>query len=344
MAPDRALLCDNLRHQLATNALLRPSPLMILHPLEKTEGGLTQVEVRAWQESVRKDSCDAGHWMNPFVADQAPKLSAGEYRADGMHHGGFAVTSCDLRYQGILVTRPAHQAERLCQLIETAGGWPLRFPTLVIEPTHDPAARALLAQHWDLAYCVSPNAVIFAHALADDRQPWLRAERVAAVGAGTARALEALGCPADLVPSGRFESEEVLAMPELSHLDGRRVLIVRGEGGRGLMAETLRQRGARVSIAEVYRRFSPQVDPRPLLARWSSEVDWVTVTSEQILRNLMAILGPAGREPLLATPLVVIAARTAQVARTFGFRDVVLAERASDEAILAALCGRAIPG
>ncbi|EIC23889.1 uroporphyrinogen-III synthase [Thiorhodovibrio frisius] len=250
---------------------------------------------------------------------------------------------CDLQGQGVLVTRPAHQAERLCQLIEAAGGRPLRFPALVIEPTHDPAARALLAEHWDLVYCVSPNAVSFAHAIVADRHPWLRAERVAVVGAGTARELEALGRPADLVPSGRFESEEVLALPELSHLDGQRVLIMRGEGGRGLMAETLRERGARVSIAEVYRRTCPKVDPQPLLARWSTDVDWVTVTSEQILRNLLAILGPTGREQLLATPLVVIAARTAEAARTLGFRDVVLAERASDEAVLAALCCRPLP-
>ncbi|MBK5969311.1 MULTISPECIES: uroporphyrinogen-III synthase [Thiorhodovibrio] len=251
---------------------------------------------------------------------------------------------CNLDRQGVLVTRPAHQAEHLCRLIETAGGRPLSFPTLVIEPTQNPAARALLAEHWDLVYFVSPNAVSFAHGLVDERQPWLRAERVAAVGGGTARALQAAGRPADLVPNGRFESEEVLALPEFSHLDGHRVLIVRGEGGRGLMAESLRERGARVSIAEVYRRTCPQVDPRPLLARWSTDVDWVTVTSEQILRNLLAILGPAGREPLLVTPLVVIAARTAEAARTLGFRDVALAERASDEAILAALCGRAIPG
>lgn len=248
---------------------------------------------------------------------------------------------CDLRGGGVLVTRPAHQAEPLCRLIDRAGGRALRFPTLVIEPSDRPGARALLAEHWDLVYFVSPNAVRFAHGLVDARHPWLRAERIAAVGDGTARALETLGRRADLVPRGRFESEEVLALPELALMGGRRVLIVRGEGGRGLMAETLRRRGARVSIAEVYRRRCPDADPRPLLARWSEDVDWVTVTSEQILRNLLAILGEVGRARLLVTPLVVIAARTADAARTLGFGDIVLAERASDEAILTALCQRA---
>lgn len=245
---------------------------------------------------------------------------------------------CNLRGRGVLVTRPAHQAEGLCRLIESAGGRARRFPTLVIAPIQGERAQALLAEHWDLVYFVSPNAVRCAHALVRGRQPWLHARQVAAVGDGTARALQATGRIADLVPSGRFESEELLALPALARMDEQRVLIVRGEGGRGLMAETLRQRGARVSIAEVYRRSCPEVDPSPLLARWSEQIDWVTVTSEQILRNLMAILGPAGRERLLVTPLVVIAERTADTARRLGFREIVLAERASDEAILAALC------
>ena len=248
------------------------------------------------------------------------------------------MSPCDLHGRGVLVTRPVHQADGLCRLIDAAGGRARRFPALVIEPTHHQSARALLAEDWDLVYFVSPNAVTFAHALADARQPWLHAGCIAAVGGGTARALQAFGRPADLVPSGRFESEEVLALPALARMDGQRVLIVRGEGGRGLMAETLRQRGARVSIAEVYRRGCPEVNPQPLLARWSEEIHCVTVTSEQILRNLLAILGTAGRERLINTPLVVIAERTAETARALGFRDVVLAERASDEAILAALC------
>jgi rod shape-determining protein MreB len=57
-------------HQLATNALLRPSPRMILHPLEKTEGGLTQVEVRAWQElAAGAGARSAAVWIGADLSD-----------------------------------------------------------------------------------------------------------------------------------------------------------------------------------------------------------------------------------------------------------------------------------
>lgn len=250
---------------------------------------------------------------------------------------------CALGGRGVLVTRPAGQAEPLCQLIEAAGGRPIRFPTIAIAPTTHPDAAALLAEAWDLMYFVSPNAVEQALALVPDGT-WPRVSRLAAVGRGTARALAAGGRAPDLVPNERYESEALLAMPELAEPRGHRALIVRGEGGRGLFAETLAARGAEVHFAEVYRRVRPSVDPAPLLARWPDEVDLVMATSDEVLLNLAELLGPAGREQLLQTPLVVIAERTAETARALGFAVVRVAERAEDAAILRALCAQAATG
>ena len=245
-------------------------------------------------------------------------------------------TPADLAGRGVLVTRPAGQAEPLCRLIESAGGRAIRFPTIAIESTHDPEATALLGESWDLMYFVSPNAVEQALALVADAG-WPRVERVAAVGRGTARALAAAGRAPDLVPNERYESEALLEMPELSDMRGRRVLIVRGEGGRALFAQTMTERGAEVRFAEVYRRVRPSVDVAPLLARWHEEVDFVMATSDEVLLNLAELLGQEGRAPLLATPLVVIAERTAQTARDLGFQTIRVAERADDESIVRAL-------
>ncbi len=153
----------------------------------------------------------------------------------------------DLAGRGVLVTRPAAQAEPLCRLIEAAGGRAIRFPTIAIEPAADAGTRARLAEPWDLLYFVSPNAVEQALALVPDGR-WPRVSWVAAVGRGTAKALEAAGRAPDLVPSERYESEALLAMPELADMRGRRVLIVRGEGGRGLFAEAMTARGAEVAV------------------------------------------------------------------------------------------------
>jgi uroporphyrinogen-III synthase len=245
---------------------------------------------------------------------------------------------CDLNGRGVLVTRPAAQAEGLCRLIEAANGRPLAVPGIEIAPAADPREAAdLLSAAWDLMYFVSPNAVAHALALVPDGS-WSRVERIAAVGRATATALAEAGRAPDLVPEQRFDSETLLRMPELAEMQGRRVLIVRGDGGRALLGDTLRARGAEVAYAEVYRRLRPQFDPGPLLANWSDAVALVTATSDEVLLNLVEMLGPDGRAPLLATPLVVVAERTAETARGLGFACVQVAERAEDAAIVRSLC------
>jgi uroporphyrinogen-III synthase len=104
------------------------------------------------------------------------------------------------------------------------------------------------------------------------------------------------------------------------------------------LGDTLRERGAEVCYAEVYRRMRPCVEVTPLLAGWADQVALVTATSDEILLNLVEMVGPAGRSLLVATPLVVVAERTAETARALGFMRMQVAERAEDAAILRALC------
>jgi uroporphyrinogen-III synthase len=250
---------------------------------------------------------------------------------------------CNLSGVGVLVTRPAGQAETLCRLIEEAGGRAIALPAAAIFPVVDQEpARALLAAPWDLMIFVSRNAV-------EQALPLLHSGRlpdgctIAAVGQATARALAAAGREPDLVPGGRFDSEALLAMDALEDVLGFRVLIVRGVGGRATLGETLTERGARVAYAEVYRRVRPQIDPAPLLAQWDRDIQVTTATSDDILQNLLELFTPNGREALVATPLVVVSERTAELARSLGFARIEVAERARDEDILAALCRAARP-
>ncbi len=245
---------------------------------------------------------------------------------------------CDLGGKGVLVTRPAAQAAGLCHLIEQAGGRAIPFPTIEILPSaHPEPARGRLAEPWDLLIFVSRNAV-------EQALPLLPATRLpsgpelAAVGAATAKALAEAGRPPDLVPSAGYDSESLLALPRLADMRGRRVLIVRGEGGRPLLGDTLAARGAEIAYAEVYRRTLPRADTASLLTRWDRDVQLVTATSGEVLDNLCALLGEEGRGLLLATPLAVVSGRTASAAKALGFLRVEIAERATDEDLLAALC------
>lgn len=240
----------------------------------------------------------------------------------------------------VLVTRPAHQAEGLCRLLEEHGAEPIRFPTLSIEPPTDPQpAKAVLARldEFDLAIFISANAI--EQCLQRIDTPLPPGLRLAVVGKASARALEAAGYRVDHQPVDGADSEALLALPALQQITGQRVLIVRGEGGRELLAETLRTRGARVEYAEVYRRTVPTADASALSRRWRTEgIDAVTVTSNQTLQNLHDLLDPAGRECLLRTPLVVVSPRAGELARQLGHTaPITVAAEAGDEAVLEAL-------
>ena len=244
---------------------------------------------------------------------------------------------CHLAAKGVLVTRAEHQASGLADLIQSHGGRAIRFPTLAIGPAPDPVAvKELLRQVWELAIFISPNAVQYAAELLSGES--LRARHIAAVGEATAKALSEAGMPADLMPADRFDSEGLLALPALQQMHEQRVVIVRGEGGRPLLGDSLRTRGAKVGYAEVYRRERPATDPASLLGRWRSEVDIVTATSAEVLDNLVSMLGSPGWVLMRETPLMVISQRLAAHARELGFAQVLTASGADDTTLLAALC------
>lgn len=242
--------------------------------------------------------------------------------------------TCDLAGRGVLVTRPVHQAGILCRCIEECGGRPITFPALEILPPSDPtSATALLTEEWDLVIYASANAARFALELT----PMLPTAQVAAVGRGTARLLEQASILPNLVPE-REESEGLLDLEPLQQLSGRRVLIVRGEGGRTLLRDILRERGAEVAFAEVYRRALPQTDPTELVRRWPKDVQAVTTTSIEVLENLWSMLGPDGRALLRTTPLIMVSERMKGPARRMGIHYPILADGAGESALLAALC------
>ncbi|MFO7641606.1 MAG: uroporphyrinogen-III synthase, partial [Candidatus Competibacteraceae bacterium] len=107
------------------------------------------------------------------------------------------------------------------------------------------------------------------------------------MGAAAARALARHGVGPCLRPNEGFTSEALLALPRFQRVTGQRIVIVRGEGGRDLLATTLAARGGRVVSAKVYRRERPAITPAPLLKRWEKgEIGAVVVTSNESLRNL----------------------------------------------------------
>ena len=225
----------------------------------------------------------------------------------------------------VLVTRPARQAAALARAIRAVGGDAFVFPALAIEavPSSELAASLAQLRDADLVIFVSPNAAQFGMAAIRSDGGLPAAARVFAVGPGTARALQEQGVSGVITPDGQ-DSEALLALPQLQAVAGKRAVIVRGVGGRALLAESLAARGAQVHFMECYRRVRPRADAAPLLARWQAGgIDAVTVTSAETLDNLAALLGEAGMPLLLHTPLFAPHEKIADAARRFGLAQVV---------------------
>lgn len=179
----------------------------------------------------------------------------------------------------VLVTRPQPQADEWVASLQALGLQAVALPLLGIAP---PAYPAPVRAAWAglvaavpsrvparlpaVVMFVSPSAVERFFALKPAGLAWPVAVIAAGTGPGTARALLAAGVPAAAVVTppdggGRFDSEALWAvLRSRVHWAGSAVLIVRGEGGRDWLADTLRQQGAAVHFVEAYRRTVPVLD------------------------------------------------------------------------------------
>lgn len=252
-------------------------------------------------------------------------------------------TSLPLRGRGVLLTRPAAQAAALTARLEALGAQVHCFPLIEILPLAQPQILRALAgrlAEFDLAFFVSGNAV--AHALGElPRALWPAALRVATVGPGTARALHEAGFDEVLVPIERFDSEAVLELPAFAPaaVSGKRVLVLRGDGGRELLADTLRQRGARVEQVACYRRAPPAGDPAILLDIASQgRLHALSLTSSEGADNLAVLLGERTQPFLARLPVFVPHERIGERAARLGASQVVRTA-AGDEALIEALVG-----
>lgn len=231
---------------------------------------------------------------------------------------------------GVLVTRPAAQAPALAADIEAAGGQALLFPVLVIEPV--PLATEPPDADWYIF--ISPNAVKHGWPLVAAQAA--KAQR-AAVGPGTAQALTDLGYPAHVHPT-TGNSENLLNESALQTMAEQRVVIVRGDGGRDLLADTLKQRGAQVSYLEVYRRALSSESTAELNAAWrEGRLQAVSLMSTGTLEGLYHLLDEQGRKYLANSQLVGTSPRMLKLSRDLGLPLPLLTDGVDNKAMVAAL-------
>ena len=262
------------------------------------------------------------------------------------HLGGAtkAHTGGPLSAVNLLITRPVMPASRTATRVAALGATPLIFPTIIIEPTADSAPlKAALAKigGYYAALFVSPSAAEMALAPMSATPFKLPASlHVFAPGPGTAEELSRLGVERVEMPESSFDSEGLLALPSLqaSAVNGKRIVIFRGNDGRELLREELVKRGATVDAITAYHRREPSTLPDGLLELLhNGKVNAISAMSSDAITNLVPLIPAAEREKILF-PIAVYAShsRIVERARALGFRNVIETQ-AGDAGLITAL-------
>ncbi len=249
-----------------------------------------------------------------------------------------------------VVTRPAGEAQRWVSALQRQGWEALALPLIEIAPAADPLplrqARARLADYDALMFVSAPAVTQFFA-----EQPWPPATqadagdttaagqggrpRCWAPGPATARALLAVGVPADRIDqpdadADQYDSESLWHVVDPQVVSGHRLLIVRGQteaaaavaspqgNGRDWLANQCRAQGGSVDWCVAYRRRAPAWTAQQReLARAASRDGsvWLLSSSEAIdyLRDLLPEADWSQSRALATHP------RIAQAAARLGF-------------------------
>ncbi|OGT23890.1 MAG: hypothetical protein A3I12_07120 [Gammaproteobacteria bacterium RIFCSPLOWO2_02_FULL_38_11] len=241
----------------------------------------------------------------------------------------------------ILITRPEPFATQLAQAMYAAGFDTILCPMLeIVEPRKMTSLEKLFQDlnFFDFAIFISPTAVL--KTFSKLKKPWPTHIKVFAIGQGTAKALMSQGISKVIFPTS-FCSESLLAMEELKNVKNKKIIIFRGKGGRPLLGNALEAQEACVSHAVVYERKMPAILREKQLKLWKeARIDAIVVSSQEALENMISLVGEKEKCWLQQQCFLVTSLKTQAYAHHQGFKTVLLARDASDQAIIDVLFRR----
>ncbi len=242
----------------------------------------------------------------------------------------------------VLVTRPAHLAEKLATQIKRLGFIPELLPVVTFKPSPHQAilkeAISILNQS-DIALFVSATAVQYGMKAILDYWPAPPDILYAAIGPATEQALQSYAVKKTIYPlAPPYESESLLAVPALQNVRGKNCVFFRGNGGRNLLAQTLADRGAKVTIVECYQRQIPKLNIVNKLNSWrQNPIHVILATSADVLKGLQIFAGPENWHHLQKLPMIVVGLRMQGLATSLGVSHIVVAKGADDASLIEAL-------
>jgi uroporphyrinogen III methyltransferase/synthase len=244
----------------------------------------------------------------------------------------------------IVITRARKQAETVARSIEELGGEVIDFPTIEICPPEsfaefDAALDKLSLYDWVIFTSVnSVEPFLERLKLRGKTAEALSAHKVGAIGAETAKRLEAARIRASLVPE-RYQAEGILDAISPEEICGKRVLIPRAAEAREILPATLRKWGAVVDVVVAYRTELPCLDVRPLSDLLvERKVDVITFTSSSTVRNFVRLFGGRKLDEIArGSTIACIGPITAATVEELGGRADIVADQFTVKDMLRAI-------
>ena len=235
----------------------------------------------------------------------------------------------------VLITRPESAGRELQQHLKTQG------IVSYCQPFFDYQSNQALQQLKTLQNTLTAPIVIFvsvaAVEFANKLLPiatWAKQD-VIAVGSATQRALKAFGV--DAVVPQQHDSEGLLTLSQLSNVSKKDIVIIRGDGGRELIAEALSIRGANVHYFESYRRVWRNLSINALKTWQQQQINCILVTSNALLEFIVNLIKNSDAYWKEDCTWIVASSRIANNAEKMGLKRVINAHGANKKAITSAL-------
>jgi len=238
----------------------------------------------------------------------------------------------------ILLTRPQGRNQSMIEALNEKGVSHIVTPLLNVQATDIGLHQSSIEQfnQADIVIFISTNAVKFASQALNQQFP--DSAQFYAVGNATSQALLALGITSHKAPQECQQTEGLLTLEQLQNISNKKIVIVRGVGGREALAEALTSRGAIVNYWEAYQRGCPKLDKNNVIQGWqNAEIDTIVVTSGEILDNLIKLVPKELFAWLRACHIIVPSSRVQEQALANGLQHVTNAKAANCKAILSAL-------
>jgi len=245
----------------------------------------------------------------------------------------------------ILITRPAEQSKTLESILSNHGAKVSLFPTIKItantnlEDHEDPSIKSL--SNSDVIIFASANAVRFAAPIIVTKKLHSKSCVFAAIGDATEKKMKEFGLKSCIRPKSNFNSENLLTLPFFKDVGNKKIVIVRGNSGRELLAQILKSRGAHIQYLEAYKREIPK-DVCFNIKKYSNpKLDLITITSVEILNNLVQMADKKSLTEIKRILLAVGNKRIGEECKNQGFEQKhIIAKNPSDEDMLEAILDR----